>query len=75
MCRGRRRFNIDRIIAGVFLVPYFLILIVCGVPLLYMELSIGQFTRRGPIGALGQVCPLLKGKWISHDVTDCRLNP
>lgn len=39
-----------------------------------MELSIGQFTRRGPIGALGQVCPLLKGKWISYDVTDCRLN-
>lgn len=58
---------IDRIVSGVFLVPYFLILIVCGVPLLYMELSIGQFTRRGPIGALGQVCPLLKGKRISHD--------
>lgn len=47
--------------SGVFLVPYFLILIVCGVPLLYMELSIGQFTRRGPIGALGQICPLFKG--------------
>lgn len=54
--------HVDRIISGVFLVPYFLILVVCGVPLLYMELSIGQFTRRGPIGALGQVCPLLKGK-------------
>lgn len=43
------------------MIPYFLILIVCGVPLLYMELSIGQFTRRGPIGALGQICPLFKG--------------
>ncbi|EZA57571.1 hypothetical protein DMN91_002910 [Ooceraea biroi] len=53
---------------GVFLVPYFLILIVCGVPLLYMELSIGQFTRRGPIGALGQVCPLLKGAGLSSVV-------
>uniref|UniRef100_A0A0C9R733 Transporter n=1 Tax=Fopius arisanus TaxID=64838 RepID=A0A0C9R733_9HYME len=54
---------------GVFLVPYFLILIVCGVPLLYMELAIGQFTRRGPIGALGQICPLFKG--IVHN--RCRL--
>ncbi|KAL0121491.1 hypothetical protein PUN28_006773 [Cardiocondyla obscurior] len=53
---------------GVFLVPYFLILIVCGVPLLYMELSIGQFTRRGPIGALGQMCPLLKGAGLSSVV-------
>ncbi|KAG7206515.1 hypothetical protein KM043_003860 [Ampulex compressa] len=53
---------------GVFLVPYFLILIVCGVPLLYMELSIGQFTRRGPIGAIGQICPLLKGAGLSSVV-------
>ncbi|XP_012526109.2 sodium- and chloride-dependent GABA transporter ine isoform X1 [Monomorium pharaonis] len=53
---------------GVFLVPYFLILVVCGVPLLYMELSIGQFTRRGSIGALGQMCPLLKGAGLSSVV-------
>ncbi|XP_046826895.1 sodium- and chloride-dependent GABA transporter ine isoform X1 [Vespa crabro] len=53
---------------GVFLVPYFLILVVCGVPLLYMELSIGQFTRRGPIGALGQICPLFKGAGLSSVV-------
>ncbi|XP_015586336.1 sodium- and chloride-dependent GABA transporter ine isoform X3 [Cephus cinctus] len=53
---------------GVFLVPYFLILIVCGVPLLYMELAIGQFTRRGPIGALGQICPLFKGAGLSSVV-------
>ncbi|PSN54310.1 Sodium- and chloride-dependent GABA transporter ine, partial [Blattella germanica] len=46
---------------GVFLVPYFLILIICGIPLLYMELSVGQFTRSGPIGALSQICPLFKG--------------
>ncbi|XP_020706589.1 sodium- and chloride-dependent GABA transporter ine isoform X1 [Athalia rosae] len=53
---------------GVFLVPYFLILIVCGVPMLYMELAVGQFTRRGPIGALGQICPLFKGAGLSSVV-------
>jgi len=46
------------------LVPYFLILIICGIPLLYMELAVGQFTRRGPIGALSQICPLFKGNLI-----------
>jgi solute carrier family 6 GABA transporter-like protein 6/8/11/12/13 len=51
-------------IPGVFLVPYFLILIICGIPLLYMELAVGQFTRRGPIGALAQICPLFKGNLI-----------
>lgn len=29
--------------------------------MLYMELAVGQFTGRGPIGALGHLCPLFKG--------------
>lgn len=36
-------------------------LFVCGIPLLLMELTVGQFTRRGPVGALAKLCPLLKG--------------
>ncbi|XP_063226082.1 sodium- and chloride-dependent GABA transporter ine [Bacillus rossius redtenbacheri] len=53
---------------GVFLVPYFLILVICGIPLLYMELAVGQYTRRGPIGALGQICPLFKGAGLASVV-------
>ncbi|XP_023718756.1 sodium- and chloride-dependent GABA transporter ine isoform X4 [Cryptotermes secundus] len=53
---------------GVFLVPYFLILVICGIPLLYMELAVGQFTRRGPIGALAQICPLFKGAGLASVV-------
>lgn len=48
-------------IPGVFLIPYFIILFVCGVPMLFMELAVGQYTGRGPIGAFGQLCPLFKG--------------
>lgn len=48
--------------AGVFLVPYFIILVICGIPMLFMELAVGQYTGRGPIGAIGQMCPLFKGK-------------
>lgn len=32
--------------------------------MLFMELSVGQFSGRGPIGALGQLSPLFKGKEI-----------
>lgn len=46
---------------GVFLIPYFIILVICGIPMLFMELAVGQYTGRGPIGALGQLCPLFKG--------------
>jgi len=50
---------------GAFLVPYFVMLLLCGIPLLYMELAVGQYTRRGPIGALGKLCPILKGAGLS----------
>uniref|UniRef100_A0A8C5GSB8 Transporter n=1 Tax=Gouania willdenowi TaxID=441366 RepID=A0A8C5GSB8_GOUWI len=50
---------------GAFLVPYLLMLVVLGVPLLYMELTVGQYTRRGPVHALASVCPLLKGVGIA----------
>lgn len=48
-------------LSGAFLVPYLLMLVVLGIPLLYMELTVGQYTRRGPVLALATVCPLLKG--------------
>ncbi|XP_014254300.1 sodium- and chloride-dependent GABA transporter ine isoform X2 [Cimex lectularius] len=53
---------------GVFLIPYYLILFTCGVPLLYMELAVGQFTKRGPIGAFSKMCPIFKGAGLSSVV-------
>ena len=38
----------------------------CGIPLLFMEFSIGQYTRLGPVHALAKICPLLKGEWLSR---------
>lgn len=57
----KNRYKLTKPFPGVFLIPYAIIMIVCGVPMLYMELSVGQYTGRGPIGALGHLCPLLKG--------------
>lgn len=31
----------------------------------YMELAVGQYTGRGPIGVLGHLCPLLKGAGLA----------
>lgn len=59
---GFLRFFLFLTLPGVFLIPYLIILVICGIPMLFMELAVGQYTGRGPIGALGQICPLFKGK-------------
>ncbi|XP_076587827.1 sodium- and chloride-dependent GABA transporter 1 isoform X1 [Chaetodon auriga] len=46
---------------GAFMIPYLTMLILCGIPLLFMEFAIGQYTRLGPVHAFAKICPLLKG--------------
>ncbi|CAJ1068278.1 sodium- and chloride-dependent GABA transporter ine [Xyrichtys novacula] len=46
---------------GAFMVPYLIMVVLCGFPLLFMEFSIGQYTRIGPVHAFARICPLLKG--------------
>lgn len=49
--------------SGAFLIPYFLMLVLGGIPLFYMELALGQFNRKGAITCWGRICPLFKGTW------------
>ncbi|XP_039658657.1 sodium- and chloride-dependent GABA transporter 1 isoform X1 [Perca fluviatilis] len=46
---------------GAFMIPYLTMVLLCGMPLLFMEFAIGQYTRLGPVHALAKICPLLKG--------------
>lgn len=43
------------------MIPYFIMLIVEGMPLLYLELAVGQRMRQGSIGAWKIISPYLCG--------------
>ncbi|NWZ31056.1 SC6A7 protein, partial [Asarcornis scutulata] len=45
---------------GVFLIPYFIMLFLTGMPLFLMELSLGQYGAAGPI-TVWKCCPILRG--------------
>ncbi|KAF6025222.1 hypothetical protein EB796_016468 [Bugula neritina] len=45
---------------GAFLIPYTIFLFLCGIPLVFMEMSAGQFAQAGPVG-VWSLCPLAKG--------------
>ncbi|XP_035724694.1 sodium- and chloride-dependent glycine transporter 1-like isoform X1 [Vespa mandarinia] len=46
---------------GAFLIPFTVMLIIAGLPLMFMELSLGQYASLGPVAAYKRFCPLLRG--------------
>ncbi len=46
---------------GAFLIPYFIFLFLIGIPMMYLEMSIGQFFRVGNITLWGKVNIFMKG--------------
>uniref|UniRef100_A0A7M4F6B5 Transporter n=1 Tax=Crocodylus porosus TaxID=8502 RepID=A0A7M4F6B5_CROPO len=53
---------------GAFLIPYFIALIFEGIPLLHLELAIGQYLRRGSVGIWSTISPYLGGVGIASMV-------
>ncbi|XP_030831792.1 sodium-dependent noradrenaline transporter-like isoform X2 [Strongylocentrotus purpuratus] len=45
---------------GAFLIPYVLFLLIGGIPMLYMELALGQYNRGGAI-SVWKICPIFQG--------------
>lgn len=50
---------------GAFLIPYVCMLFLCGMPLFFMELALGQFVSLGPVTSWAAICPLAKGVGFS----------
>ncbi|XP_056154175.1 sodium-dependent neutral amino acid transporter B(0)AT3-like isoform X2 [Lampris incognitus] len=50
---------------GAFLIPYLIALVFEGLPLLYLELAIGQRLRMGSVGVWNSISPFLGGVGIS----------
>uniref|UniRef100_A0A667Y7S7 Transporter n=1 Tax=Myripristis murdjan TaxID=586833 RepID=A0A667Y7S7_9TELE len=48
-------------VGGVFLVPYLLFLLTCGIPIFFLEVSLGQVTNQGGITCWKKICPFFKG--------------
>lgn len=48
-------------ITGAFLIPFVTCMVICGLPLYYLELSIAQFSGRSTL-VVWEICPLLRGK-------------
>ncbi|XP_024921998.1 sodium- and chloride-dependent betaine transporter-like isoform X2 [Cynoglossus semilaevis] len=46
---------------GAFLIPYFLFLFTCGIPIFFLEMSMGQMTGQGAITCWRKICPLIQG--------------
>uniref|UniRef100_H3CH97 Transporter n=1 Tax=Tetraodon nigroviridis TaxID=99883 RepID=H3CH97_TETNG len=52
---------------GVFFIPYILFMFTCGIPLFFLETSVGQYTNQGGITCWRKICPLFQGMgYASH---------
>lgn len=46
---------------GAFLIPYFTMLVLIGIPLYLLEATLGQYAQEGPT-SVWKICPLFRGE-------------
>ena len=50
---------------GAFLIPYVIALFVIGIPILFLEIALGQFHQTGDVGVFGSIHCRLRGVGLS----------
>ena len=58
---------------GAFLVPYFILIVAGGVPMYYLEILMGQYTRSGTI-KIWDICPIFRGVGIGITIMNMFVN-
>jgi len=56
---------------GSFLIPYFLMLAIIGIPTFLLELKIGQYSAKGPVTLYSHLSPLFKGLGFVNFISQC----
>ncbi|XP_068595139.1 sodium- and chloride-dependent GABA transporter 2-like [Brachionichthys hirsutus] len=59
---------------GAFFIPYLIFMIACGIPLVLLETSVGQYTSEGGITAWRKICPLFEGLGYATQVIVALVN-
>lgn len=57
-----------------FFIPYFLCLLFCGIPVLFLEMALGQYTSEGGVTVWKKICPMFQGVGIASQVILAYLN-
>ncbi|XP_041832928.1 sodium- and chloride-dependent GABA transporter 2-like [Melanotaenia boesemani] len=59
---------------GAFLIPYFVFLLFCGIPVFFLETALGQYTSEGGVTAWRKICPMFQGVGFASQVIVIYLN-
>lgn len=54
-------YNVNGVISGAFMIPFLILLVLEGIPLLHLEFAIGQRLRKGSVGVWRSINPCLTG--------------
>ena len=57
-------YNLIFYFVGAFLIPYFIVMIIVGIPMLSMEYAVGQYFQIGGVSVFKRLCPMLQGRQI-----------
>lgn len=61
LCLFNQNYNPVYLFPGAFFIPYFIFLFTGGIPILFLEVAIGQYFRNGGITVWQLICPVFKG--------------